>query len=683
VNNGDLSKVAWSADGQYLYAAGRWDVQDRYPVRRWAAGGRDAFTDIPVAGDTVFDLTSLPEGGLLFGAGSPAWGVVSAQGQVRHRQDPAIADFRGLLEGFRLSADGEQVRFGYEQWGKSPAVFDVATASLGPDRAGLAAPITSAPGLAIEDWKNDTHPTLNGQPLKLKPYETSRSLAIAADGKRFALGADWTLRLFDRAGKQLWEVPTPGVVWSVNISGDGRWVVAAYGDGTIRWHRIGDGQEVLAFFPHADRKRWIAWTPEGFFDASPGAEGLIGYHLNRGKEQAGEFIAATQLLERYYRPSLIAQRLDPDGDRLVADAVAKLGDVRQLLAGAGGAVPLVELLSPAEAQTEGEYELKVRVKDQGGGVGRLIYRIDGVEVQVRQASIPAGDTVSRSFPLAAGRRVITVAAVNARGVESKPVQAVVEVKQPAQRPALHVLAVGLTDYYDSGLQLKYGAGDARALASELEKRGKRLFPRGVHVRVLPDQEATVKKINSAFGELEKDFKPEDSFVLFLAGHGQTSQDGKYYFLPWEIEYENDAALQRQGFGEDQLYDMMKRMPAQSLTLLDTCRSGTAVTLAARAAEEKGAVSRLARISQRAIITASSPQGMALEGYDNHGVLTYAVLRALSEADYDKDGKVSVDEIGLYVSRVVPKITEEKFKHRQVPMRELNDASFPLASPDTK
>ena len=30
----------------------------------------------------------------------------------------------------------------------------------------------------------------------------------------------------------------PGAVWAVNVSGDGRLVVAAYGDGTIRWHRL-------------------------------------------------------------------------------------------------------------------------------------------------------------------------------------------------------------------------------------------------------------------------------------------------------------------------------------------------------------------------------------------------------------------------------------------------------------
>ena len=336
-----------------------------------------------------------------------------------------------------------------------------------------------------------------------------------------------------------------------------------------------------------------------------------------------------------------------------------------------------------EAQTEGDYVLTVRVKDQGGGVGRLVYRIDGVEVQGRQSDIPSGDTVSRSFPLASGRRVITVAAANTRGVESKPVQVVVESKPAMERPALHVLAVGVTDYYDASLRLKHGARDAQVLASELEKRGKNLFPRGVHVKVLSDKDATVSRIGTAFSELEKAFKPEDTFVLFIAGHGQTSQDGKYYFLPWEIEYDSEAALTRQGLGEDRLSEMMARMPAQSLTVLDTCRSGTAISLAARASEDRGAISRLARISKRAIITASTPQGMAMEGYGDHGVLTYAVLQGLRDGDYDKDKRVSVDELALYIRNVVPKITEEKFKFRQIPMRELNDATFPLASPDTK
>ena len=67
----------------------------------------------------------------------------------------------------------------------------------------------------------------------------------------------------------------------MNISRDGRLVAAPYGDGTIRWHRMSDGKELLALFVHAEDKRFVAWTPKGYYAASPGAEDLIGWHVNR------------------------------------------------------------------------------------------------------------------------------------------------------------------------------------------------------------------------------------------------------------------------------------------------------------------------------------------------------------------------------------------------------------------
>ena len=72
----------------------------------------------------------------------------------------------------------------------------------------------------------------------------------------------------------------------MNISGDGRLVVTAYADGTIRWHRLSDGKELLALFVHAKDKRFVAWTPKGYYAASPGAEDLIGWHVNRDWDHA-------------------------------------------------------------------------------------------------------------------------------------------------------------------------------------------------------------------------------------------------------------------------------------------------------------------------------------------------------------------------------------------------------------
>jgi outer membrane protein assembly factor BamB len=71
-------------------------------------------------------------------------------------------------------------------------------------------------------------------------------LGHSSGGNRFVLGTEWLLRALDAKGQPLWQRAVPGTVWAVNITGDGRLVVAACGDGTIHWHRIDDGRELRA-----------------------------------------------------------------------------------------------------------------------------------------------------------------------------------------------------------------------------------------------------------------------------------------------------------------------------------------------------------------------------------------------------------------------------------------------------
>src|SRR5262249_28687010 len=146
-----------------------------------------------------------------------------------------------------VSADGMIVDFGFEVFGASALRFNLRELTLvrNPEGDGL----TSRPqqtGLPVEDWNDSKTPTLDGKPIALDQYETSRSLAITPDNTRFVLGSEWPFQSFDADGKRLWTRSVPAVVWAVNISGDGRLVVAAYDDGTIRWHRMDDGRELLA-----------------------------------------------------------------------------------------------------------------------------------------------------------------------------------------------------------------------------------------------------------------------------------------------------------------------------------------------------------------------------------------------------------------------------------------------------
>ena len=56
---------------------------------------------------------------------------------------------------------------------------------------------------------------------------------------------------------------------------------------TICWLRWQDGEELVALFVEPQTRNWVAWTPSGYYMASPGGERLIGWHLNRGWTQEG------------------------------------------------------------------------------------------------------------------------------------------------------------------------------------------------------------------------------------------------------------------------------------------------------------------------------------------------------------------------------------------------------------
>ena len=100
----------------------------------------------------------------------------------------------------------------------------------------------------------------------------------------------------------------------MNASRDGRVVVTADGDGAIRWHRADDGRELLALqvFPNGKEPAkwdWVLWTPEGFYEATPGAQDVLRWVVNHGPDRAATTLPV----------SAIAKLHRPDALRLVLD----------------------------------------------------------------------------------------------------------------------------------------------------------------------------------------------------------------------------------------------------------------------------------------------------------------------------------------------------------------------------
>jgi len=290
-----LFKVAWSRDGQTLFAAGAVeDAQGRYPLFAWDRGGLgDERRTTYCASDAVAGVDTLPERRILVVSMAPCFGLMDARGRPIWTVSSPVLDLRNQRDIMRVSEDGKVVDFGYIGSGAPVLRFDMRSLTLSspPPNDDL----TFAPrqeGLAIDGWRNGASPTLGGGTLPFEAYDFARSLAIAPDAKRFYLGSSFALTAFDDAGTQKWRWPSRNEIWAVNGSKDRRIVVTADADGAIRWHRADDGRELLALqvlpTKNTDPTRWdwVLWTPEGFYQATPGAEEVLKWVTNHGPDSA-------------------------------------------------------------------------------------------------------------------------------------------------------------------------------------------------------------------------------------------------------------------------------------------------------------------------------------------------------------------------------------------------------------
>ncbi len=214
-----------------------------------------------------------------------------------------------------VSPDAASVRFGLADREEKPVVFDLAAASL-IDSANLPA------GFASARVRRPSHHGL-GERLCAEvqrrepcPRQLRKVPRLGDPAGRVAVSPsepNGLCALTTRRGKERWNHAGPGIAWGVDFSADGEIVVVAYGDGTIRWLRWSDGEELLALFVEPQTRKWVAWTPSGYYMASAGGEDLIGWHVNRGWEQEADFFPASQFRAQYNRPDIVKPSAEDEG----------------------------------------------------------------------------------------------------------------------------------------------------------------------------------------------------------------------------------------------------------------------------------------------------------------------------------------------------------------------------------
>jgi WD40 repeat protein len=663
----DMHAVSWSSDGTVLFATGNSQRNDQFYIRRWSDAGKGRYVDWTLSSGAIFAMLPLADGRLVYGSSAPSWGVVSRSGERTIHHASVVADFRDNSQGFTLSNDGARVGFGYEDYGKSPAVFDAQQRSF-VAATKLAGPVINAPGLNVTDWNINYAPKLNGQPLSLMANERADSLALLPQGDGFVLGTDWNLRLFDRNGNRRWILPVPGAVWAVNVSQDGRWVVAAYADGTIRWHRASDGAEQLAFFPHADKKRWVLWTPSGYYDASPGAEELIGWHVNRGKDHAADFFPASRFRERFYRPDLIEKILSTQDEAEALRQANEASGRRQTATVSVAQVlpPVLELLSAAELET-GETTLTLRYRTRTAAdapVTAVRARVNGQaqsgERVLRPVRAEGEQSIQVTIP--PQNSEIQVFAENRFGV-SVPVTVRVTWKGKVAaagfviKPKLYVLAVGVANYSSADIpKLGLSAKDARDFAATMQKQTG--LYREVEVRLLTETEATRDNVVDGLEWLQKQVTQHDVGMLFMAGHGVNDATAGYYYLPVDA---NPDKLKRTGVSMADIRGTLASLTGKAVFFIDTCHAGNALGGGRRALDNNlnGVINELSSAENGVVVFSSSTGSQySLENAAwGNGAFTKALIEGMNGgADYQRTGRITHKMLDLFISERVKALT---------------------------
>lgn len=660
----DFVSFAWSADGDLLAAGMEGKPKS---IVRWREGGRGPRTAWPVsAASTIMQLISFDPGRTLYASADPAWGIVDSNGAKLLEVKSVIADFHNQREVTAVSHLADAVRFGFELGSKAPVLFSVRNRNVTDSLTFTDERLAVTDGLPITNWEDEYEPKLEGRRLTLKPYEVSRSLAISPDHQRFVLGTEWYIRCFDRTGTPQWEVPALGVAWSVNIAPSGKVAVAWLGDGTIRWYRLTDGKELLALFPHRDRKRWVLWTPAGYYDASPGSEDLIGWHVNRGPDTAADFFPASRFRSTYYRPDVISRVLTTlDETEALRLADAEINRRRRDEEIARLTPPTVTILSPADNSPVSTTEVTLRYEARstsGERITGIRVLVDGRPVETARSFTPTAGGAEVRVPIPNRDCQISLIAEN-RYAASEPAN--LRLKwQGAQepftiKPKLYILAIGIN--YSGPATLNYPAKDAQDFVSALTRQKGALYE-DVQARVLTNEKATKGAILDGLDWIEKQTTQHSIAIIFMAGHGVNDTNGTYYFMPMDVD---PSSLRRSAVADHDILTTVRNVAGKLVFFIDTCHSGNATgnTWARRgpiARDPNKFINELTSAENGAVVfAAATGNQVALESTTwNNGAFTKALVEGLTteKADYQRNGKITITMLELYISERVKELT---------------------------
>ncbi|MEZ5650131.1 MAG: hypothetical protein R3E87_06215 [Burkholderiaceae bacterium] len=336
---GNLMTVGFSGDGSMVLAGGTGYVREgEHGLYVFDARDGRALGSHRVASNSILDLAPVAPRRSAFTAFDGSWGVVDLQNGQVQGTSANLADLRGPRN-LRINDDASIIGFSFDL-GRHFSVFDLKRRELraGPLPEGLHEPRTRRGFFGGATWENERRPSINGASIALADDEVGRSIAFLNRDDSALFGTSKSLMSVTPDGGIRWRVATNAEVLAINVRADDRLALTAMSDGTIRWWDVGRGTLVLSLLARPDG-RWVLYGPDGSYDASAGADRIVGWSVNRDDGSIADFFSLNRFRERYLRPTAI--------DDLLGLSIAPAP-----VAGASATVPAERRPAPAAPGAE-------------------------------------------------------------------------------------------------------------------------------------------------------------------------------------------------------------------------------------------------------------------------------------------------------------------------------------------
>ncbi|MCB9289175.1 MAG: caspase family protein [Lewinellaceae bacterium] len=653
-----VSVVAYAPDGGHIVTGNRGGI-----INIWASDGR-LLQQIEGHGSSIQALQFSPDSQHF---------ITTSSGQQRGSQKSydvegntiTVYELEDNPEPARLwSLDGQLVR----TYGRSASL-----AALSPDGQYVA---TVEEGKVVI-WDAD------GTKLHQWPSEAFQgginALTFSPDSQNLLLGLGNNNAQLHRLDGGLLQAfkGHKSSVGAVSFSPNGRNIITGSADNTARVWEVSSGK-TLATLMAVGTEDWLTISPEGLFDASPGAMEQLYYVSGL------EVIALDQLKERYFEPGLL--------QKLLGNNQEEVRDV--------SAFQEVPLYPEIEANIEGD-ELAVKLTPREGGIGKISLFINRKEMledanpsRQTQFSIPLSQF--QSYYLHGQANEVSLIAFNESGwLKSQPYRLAYSPEEgyigsrgggdetpafsfTAQEDAeLYFLCVGTSNYNGEQLDLKFPDKDAVSMAQALEAAGKQLFgASAVHPYLLnttpePGRPAASKaNIQSALSEIAEKAQPKDILVMYFSGHGITygsAEKAQFYYLTKDIASENlsdDEIRRLYAISSEELIQWTNDAPAlKQVLIFDACNSGKVVEslLTGKKTLNSSQIRALDRMQDRTgmfVLSGSAADKVSYEASRyGQGLLTYSLLEGMSGLALREGQYIDVITLFQYSRDKVPELAK--------------------------